>query len=839
MNNKLALIVQFTGIDNLSGSLRNIIGLGRSGSSALRDLQSESRRLKREMEDAARAIATGAGNITELIDRERELSRELDRANEAIERQKAALEIDARADAIQQQGQEYVDRGQANVIAGASLAAPLLLAAKAGADYSSMLVDIQQKADLTDAATDRMGRTILRIAADTLQLPTNVAAAVDTLAGMGMDPRAAIELAPAISRLGTAYRVDLGDGAAAAYANVNNLQVPLAETARAIDIMATSGKLGAFEVRDMARAFPSLTGQFQALGETGLSAVGRLSAALQIARQTTGTSEEAANNVQNLLAKINAPGTIRAFEKNFGVDLPAALARLRAQGYDTFEAIAMVTQEATGGDLSKLGFAFEDMQAQAGIRTIIQNLDEYRRVRDAAMAGGGTVDRAFDQRVTRDANANWQAFMGTVSTLAVTLGTTLLPTLTMVGNYLVIGMQGIVAWTQANPELAGGIMKTVAAFAALRIGIGFAQIAFGMILGPVGTAYRLFAKIGGITLLNRVLGKVVNFAIRAAPMLMRAFTLMRVAAMFLARGLMQAGLMMLANPVVLAITIIVVALAAAGYLIYRNWDTIKAAFDRGLQNLTFAWNWIKSNFARILTYMGPFGWAVAFVIRNWGSIKSAFASGVGYLGQAVGWVRDNFLRILTFVAPLGAAVIFVVRNWDAIKASFMGALSYIGSLVGGFTSIGRQIVDGLVAGINSAPGRVWNALKNIVMAGIRNIRAFLGIASPSRLFMEMGGFMTDGLAIGVENGGRRPMESMRRLAAGVAAGVALSSSPFAAAAAGATSSSRAASASNSGPITINIYPQAGQSPQDIANEVKRILDQRDAATSRSSFDDDA
>src|SRR3546814_5415280 len=68
---------------------------------------------------------------------------------------------------------------------------------------------------------------------------------------------------------------------------------------------------------------------------------------------------------------------------------------------DTFEAIALITQQATKGDLKKLGFAFEDMQAQGAIRSLIQNLDEYRRVRDESLKAKGTVSGAFDTRMLR------------------------------------------------------------------------------------------------------------------------------------------------------------------------------------------------------------------------------------------------------------------------------------------------------------------------------------------------------------------------------------------------------------------------------------------------------
>src|SRR3546814_5150219 len=92
-------------------------------------------------------------------------------------------------------------------------------------------------------------------------------------------------MVPAIGRLGTAFKVDLADGASAAFANLNNLKVPINQTGEALDIMAASGNAGAFEIRDMARHFPALTAQMQAMGESGLSAVGNLSAALQIAEK--------------------------------------------------------------------------------------------------------------------------------------------------------------------------------------------------------------------------------------------------------------------------------------------------------------------------------------------------------------------------------------------------------------------------------------------------------------------------------------------------------------------------------------------------------------------------
>ncbi len=758
--NKLALIVQFSsaGLDKLNGGLKNIVGLSKSGASALRALQQDSGRLKRELAATGKELRGASGNVTHLIDRQRALANQIEDTNRQIDRQKRLLAIAARADRIAARGRELRSRGRDNVIEGAAMAAPFILAAREAGNFSSGLVDLQQKAELTDRQADQLGRTILRAAAAARQLPEATREGVDILAGFGLDPRRAAAMITPIGRLATAMKVDMADGAAAAFANLQNLKVAADDTGRALDIMAAAGNAGAFEVRDMARHFPGLTAQLNALGESGLGAVANLSAALQIARRTTGTSDEAANNLQNLFAKINSPSTVKAFQKNFGVDLPAAMAKLRAEGYDTLEAIALITQKATGGDLKKLGYAFEDMQAQGAIRALIQNLDDYRQIRDQTLKSEGTVDRAFNQRVARDATVQWRAFMGTASQVAIMVGSALLPGLNEVAGSVQGVMTHVLAWTQANPQLAAGIVKIAAGLVGLKIGFGIVQFGVGAILGPLSTAYRLFKQFRAVDEAGRRLTFLGRVAARAGPMVASAFGVIRTASLFLARGLLRAGAMMLANPMILAITLLVVAIGGAAYLIYRNWDRIKGAF----------WN------------------------------------GVAAIGRAVALARG-----------------------------------YVAS----FVNVGRSIVDGIAAGIRAAPGKIWAALKSVVAGAWKGAKAYLGINSPSRLFMQMGGFVSDGLAIGIDRGQRRPVDSARRLAQGVAGGFSLPRSPFAA---GSPSAAALAASGGGGgrpasltigSVTINLKQEPGENAEQFAKRVLAELRRLLAKEARGSYED--
>ncbi|HEY9092046.1 phage tail tape measure protein [Parasphingorhabdus sp.] len=748
MNNKLLLAVNFVGTDKLSGALKNIIGTGKKGAGALKGMKDEARKLERELAGVRREIASGSGNMTKLINQERELERATAGANEKLKAQYKNLSVIAKADQMRARGQELKTSGRENIVAGATLAAPIILAAKAAGDFSSGMVDIQQKANLTNGVTNKLKNNIIAGAMAAKQLPEDMRAAVDVLAGKGLTPQEAVLMAPAIGRLGTAFKVDLADGAAAAYANLNNLKVPMSQTTRALDIMAASGNEGAFEIRDMARHFPALTAQMQALGETGIDTVSDLSAALQVAEKGTGDADKAANNILNLLTKINAPSTITAFEKNFGIKLPEAMKKLTDEGYTSLEAIALVTQKATGGDLKKIGFGFQDMQAQGALRSIIQNLEEYRRIRKSAGEAGGLIDQAFDQRAANDSTVKWREFMGTASALAITLGTTVLPVMSEIFGTLNTSVTAMAAWAQAHPEAAGMIMKLVGGLAILKIGLGAAQFAFGSLLGPAASIFQFFSatNIAGVSRFARVL------------------TLLKGGAMIAGRAILFLGRAMLMNPIGLLVT----AIAVAAYLIYTHWDTIKAAFF----------------------------------------------SAVAWLGQA----------------------------WANIKTAFMNGVNFVIGLHSKMLGIGKNIIMGLVNGIMSAPGAVFNALKNVVMKGITGVKGLLGIKSPSRLFMGLGDYMAQGMEIGITKGGRRAINAAGRMAAGVAGAGALALSP-----AGATPLQRASASSiavpvNSGGdtyyITIKIDGFNGD-VKELARQIKKELEKLKGVDQRSAYSDDA
>lgn len=450
----------------------------RAAGVATSDLARHERDLRTQAAGANREIEEQSRRVRELADRERRAS--------------AARERFAR---VQGMAGNMAASGAAAIGTGVAMGSGIWAGVKAAQEYESTMTTIAQKADMPRAKAVQLGRELLRAAKDANQLPEALQEGVDTLAGFGLATPKAVAMMRPIGRAATAYKAEIADLSAAAFAANDNLKVPVEQTARVIDVMAQAGKDGAFEIKDMAGAFPALTAGYQALGQTGIGAVADLSAALQIARKGAGDSASAATNVSNIIQKIASPATIKAFSK-FGIDLPNALKKAYAEGKTPLEAIAELTSKATKGDLGKIGFLFEDAQVQQGLRPLIQNMEEYHRIRASAAGASGTTDRDFAERMRDSAEESKQLTIN-AKALGITLGAMLLPTVNAVTVRATAFAEWIGRAAQAHPVLAKYAVIGAAALAALFVVFGAGAIVLAGIMGPIAIINAGLVAIGG------------------------------------------------------------------------------------------------------------------------------------------------------------------------------------------------------------------------------------------------------------------------------------------------------------------------------------------------------
>jgi hypothetical protein len=138
------------------------------------------------------------------------------------------------------------------------------------------------------------------------------------------------------------------------------------------------------------------------------------------------------------------------------------------------------------------------MQAQGALRSLILNMEDFRKMRTDIANSGGTVDKAFAQREAQDASIQWRDFMGAVQRLGIVLGNGFLPAATRFLTSADSMISRVVAFAQANPRLTSTLMTLLGMLVAARIGLGALQFAFGGILGPISLAYRLLKSYEGL-----------------------------------------------------------------------------------------------------------------------------------------------------------------------------------------------------------------------------------------------------------------------------------------------------------------------------------------------------
>lgn len=161
---------------------------------------------------------------------------------------------------------------------------------------------------------------------------------------------------------------------------------------------------------------------------------------------------------------------------------------------------------------------------------------------------------------------------------------------------------------------------------------------------------------------------------------------------------------LLANPIML----IIAGIALAAFLIYKNWGAISGFFS----NL-------------------------------WANVKTSFSNGISAIVSKLGIWKVNIVLI------------------------FNNIMNWIKSLPAKFMNFGAMIIDGLKNGILSKVNAVKDAITGAVSGVIDKAKGILGIHSPSRVFMGIGGYTMQGMANGIANANGLPIAATSTATQGV------------------------------------------------------------------------
>lgn len=199
------------------------------------------------------------------------------------------------------------------------------------------------------------------------------------------------------------------------------------------------------------------------------------------------------------------------------------------------------------------------------------------------------------------------------------------------------------------------------------------------------------------------------------------------------------------------------------------WKFIETIFGLIVDYMTFAWDnstkiaskavksifkWVSDKFNAVKdTVSAVMDAVLGFIGKKFGEAVSKTITKVREIYTAV---RDKFNEIKEGVSDKMNDVKETIENiWGKIMDFFENI---------DLKEIGKNIIDGLKGGIESKAKDLAKAAKGVVKGAVDGVKGFLGVASPSRLFKEIGVFTGQGFEIG--------MTSMRGKVAKAAQGLA-------------------------------------------------------------------
>lgn len=224
------------------------------------------------------------------------------------------------------------------------------------------------------------------------------------------------------------------------------------------------------------------------------------------------------------------------------------------------------------------------------------------------------------------------------------------------------------------------------------------------------------------------------------------------------------------------------AMGGVGSFISQGVEKIRAGWSAGWQavgsTLARVWQGITANVGRaieitratISTVLGKIQGIWSSMWRTIGTTLSGVWSGIkANVSGAISGVKSTISSALGTIRSTWTTVWSSIRNY--VSGAFTGIVSSVSTgignvmrffrelpgkiasalsgLAGRLSTIGVQMIQGLVNGIGSMAGSVTGKIGDIVNGAINGAKSLLGIHSPSRVFLAIGNYLGIGFGNGI------------------------------------------------------------------------------------------
>ena len=712
-----------------------------------------------------------------------ELRREYDQLGQTIAKinRKRSLVAD-----LQQQKQAHYDRrraikdefwGAAGAVAG--VAFPVKLAV----EFESAMADVKKVVDFdTPKQFKEMEQDILRLTRTIPMAGTELAKITASGGQLGVARKDLPKFTETIAKMSVAFDM-AADQAGDSMAKLANVyQIPIDQIGKLGDAVNHLSNSSPAKAGDIINTLGRVGGVAKQFGLTEIQTTSLSNAFISLGK----TPEIAGTAINGMLTKLMTADKQGAkFQKalkNMGMeskDLKKAIKENGEQALmDFLKQVGKLPKENQMGalvDLFGLEYADDVAVLVSGLETYKKSINELKKTsKDGKPAFIGSMDKEFAARSATTAN-NWQIFKNSLTEIGITAGSVLLPALNQLMTTIRPIINSFADWASKNPEVVSALVHLAAGFAALKVG-GLMFRFVGNELSGLMVSFRLAKALLGVDWLATV----IRFK-SGIGALARIFGVVKTAATLLGSGLMSLGRFLLMSPIGIALAL----LGVAAYMLYKNWDGVVGGAKALWQDLG--------------SFIGGIADAVTgFFSEGWERIKAFFGSGIGNVSaQILSW------------SPL-----------NLFYQSFASVMSWFGvQLPSSFTQFGANIIQGLWNGLQSKfeSVKAWFAEKAASLK--QTFAGVMGIHSPSRVFRRFGGWMMDGLQIGLDGSAARPIASIANTAGRLKSGFTDHMGALAARlSAGGEAFASARNTQAAGGMTINYNPTInapGGNPQQI------------------------
>jgi hypothetical protein len=192
---------------------------------------------------------------------------------------------------------------------------------------------------------------------------------------------------------------------------------------------------------------------------------------------------------------------------------------------------------------------------------------------------------------------------------------------------------------------------------------------------------------------------------------------------------------------------------------------------------------------KALIQIKPFGSTILFVAKAFGVLAAIVAlMTAGFLVAVVApfvIIAGIATAIIAGIMAIGGALLdagasaiaFATSIYTGVKGPIDGVLAWLQGL--SIVQMGTDLIMGLVEGITAAAGAVLGAVTGVVGGAVDAAKSALGIASPSKVFAQIGGYTAEGMAQGVDAGAGAVQGSLESMVAAPEAGPAGAAAPAA------------------------------------------------------------